>query len=751
MYSDTDAVEAASASLVREYLSRKGFKSTLQKLDEELPRTELSISNRQLLMKHLNLDKLMKKNKEEPEPLKAMLEVMTKHFMHRRMIGGMENNNAIKKESNSVIGFSSSTSFGPQTDKPVDPALESMLRPSTAQLSARKGKGHSDLIVDENVEGETLMGSGKTGVIVNDVMPEASPHFNTKTQPSRPVSAKQRVGMIVSNDDALSRGGRHMNRPLRGSVSQQHELQRRDMKTMQNNSHSTGELVNNGKQSSVENQFNHKRISSATGLRDSTYLSKAHTDGAPRKQSAPVDPPVSFEALLMKGEERANLLQRVGVTNKNVDDSEQSYNVETSSMVGEKSKKKSKLKVSDSPPANPGLMQDLEFDDFDDHDTTSLGNLELKPASQSIYKPAKLTKIPSTSIDLKTAIALKNIVLGSSHQRYNDEWLLQAFTFSDMPNLKYGIVQKKGGPCGVLAAVQACLVQEMLFGDNKVSGSFKNISRQDRSRMLAYALSTILWRAGGNTSAMVTIASDTNHIVSSTKFKHDDVTEKLELYTFTTYEELSSFILQSINQFEADGRPGVIQTMYSAILSRRAHKVRADFDVPEENTLIGSHGYCTQELVNLLLTGRAVSNVFNDTVQLDSGTIGEPVILKGISGRTDIGFLSLFEHYKSCQVGTFYKTPKNPIWVVCSESHFSVLFSPRRDLISDWKAEKRFDLIYYDGLSRQQEEIRLTISTLNHSFQPPVSEEDLVPPLEHCIHTKWPDAEIDWNGYEPIL
>lgn len=56
-----------------------------------------------------------------------------------------------------------------------------------------------------------------------------------------------------------------------------------------------------------------------------------------------------------------------------------------------------------------------------------------------------------------------------------------------------------------------------------------------------------------------------------------------------------------------------------------------------------------QELVNLLLTGKAVSNVFNDVVELDSGT-GDVTLLKGIAARSDVGFLSLFEHYDVCQV-----------------------------------------------------------------------------------------------------
>ena len=56
-----------------------------------------------------------------------------------------------------------------------------------------------------------------------------------------------------------------------------------------------------------------------------------------------------------------------------------------------------------------------------------------------------------------------------------------------------------------------------------------------------------------------------------------------------------------------------------------------------------------QELVNLLLTGKAVSNVFNDVVELDSGN-GNIMLLKGITSRSDIGLLSLFEHYSVCQV-----------------------------------------------------------------------------------------------------
>lgn len=46
---------------------------------------------------------------------------------------------------------------------------------------------------------------------------------------------------------------------------------------------------------------------------------------------------------------------------------------------------------------------------------------------------------------------------------------------------------------------------------------------------------------------------------------------------------------------------------------------------------------------------------------------------------------------------------------MCSESHFSVLFSLQPELLRDWRTERLFDLYYYDGLANQQEQIRLTV------------------------------------------
>ena len=44
----------------------------------------------------------------------------------------------------------------------------------------------------------------------------------------------------------------------------------------------------------------------------------------------------------------------------------------------------------------------------------------------------------------------------------------------------------------------------------------------------------------------------------------------------------------------------------------------------ESASLIGAHGYCSQEMVNLLLTGQAVSNTFDGYLILDeSGVVSK--------------------------------------------------------------------------------------------------------------------------------
>ena len=50
-------------------------------------------------------------------------------------------------------------------------------------------------------------------------------------------------------------------------------------------------------------------------------------------------------------------------------------------------------------------------------------------------------------------------MFGDRSKSFNDAWREQGFYFCNVDGLRYGLVQAEGGPCGVLAAVQAFILE----------------------------------------------------------------------------------------------------------------------------------------------------------------------------------------------------------------------------------------------------------------------------------------------------
>ena len=90
-----------------------------------------------------------------------------------------------------------------------------------------------------------------------------------------------------------------------------------------------------------------------------------------------------------------------------------------------------------------------------------------------------------------------------------------------------------------------------------------------------------------------------------------------------------------------------------------------------------------------------------------------------------------------------------PVWVVYSESHYSCIFGLEGDLVSRCGD---VDLYYWDGLSNQREEIKLSL-IMDHSEELPDPDDQhaLIPPLDLVCRTKWKGFYVDWNGTEEIL
>ncbi|EGZ21745.1 hypothetical protein PHYSODRAFT_557648 [Phytophthora sojae] len=264
-------------------------------------------------------------------------------------------------------------------------------------------------------------------------------------------------------------------------------------------------------------------------------------------------------------------------------------------------------------------------------------------------------------------------------------WYQQGFEFQTLQAFPLGLVQGHGGPCGVLAAVQAELLRRFLFvrhGETLRSAAdcdLQQLMTQDRlvedeaarRQLLAEAMASLLLLqcAGGGDPAVVRVVVAENTDTESPSYRESAVQVPVtQADTDAPPQELVALLLREMPAFCSP--LGVINFTFSVLRTKGVDAVREEMDDPANN-LTGAFGHCTQELLNLLLTGKAVSNVFDGSVPMgDSG-----LFLHGVPQRARIGYLTQLEALCYCQVGSYYKSPQFPVWVLGSSSHFSVGFA----------------------------------------------------------------------------
>ncbi|KAL7155695.1 hypothetical protein ABFS83_03G094000 [Erythranthe nasuta] len=302
------------------------------------------------------------------------------------------------------------------------------------------------------------------------------------------------------------------------------------------------------------------------------------------------------------------------------------------------------------------------------------------------------------------------------------QWTNQGIRFSEDPETSVGLVQHEGGPCGVLAAIQAFVLKYLLFApeesDNAVSNNLSNsdtrkvpeneclvtdilqsLSEEEKSRSLVRSMSEILFLCGRSETAVIASLNILDcDLLESEKGSVDEVIAKAleslsvesgsdlqKVLRVSTCTSLSSAIQNLENVLPIfRSRMGALLFLISALLSRGLKTVQEDRDDPSQPLVTAPFGHASQEIVNLLLSGSAVANVFDGNMDLGGG-----MFLKGISTNVKIGFLTLLESLNYCKVGQYLKNPCFPIWVVGSESHYTVLFAPDSKIQEQNELEER--------------------------------------------------------------
>ncbi|XP_071343994.1 probable ubiquitin carboxyl-terminal hydrolase MINDY-4 isoform X2 [Trachinotus anak] len=602
------SVEEVSSSLVREYLSRKGLRKTIACMDEENPRTEASINNRSHLRQTLNMEALYRENKVQSSPLKTLLEIIVKHH-----IAGPKNDKITSSERDPLQS-------APATGSPASPAVT-----PTAMNATKTEGGTAAIVISKHIR------------LRSDI---------EETSPSQPTytSLLPETDNLSSNNQTgcwAYHSGDHKGYPLLAPVQDNESIMKREPEKKTPITESTQRSRTNrirrgmmaGPIASTPQESNKKRQGRRVEvpqplLRKEEEEHKQSRDG----HAAPGSDTKGLESSLTE-------INCVGGRQELRSVPERMQSEHSFEKMRQHSLKTRKVKTR---PADLDVSE-MVLDDIDDEE-------DLQDLSKVSFQRTSIEhSYAGHPMDQHAAMELKVVLLGSSLNCFNIEWRNQGFTFSETHDLRYGIVQKKGGPCGVLASVQAFVLKKLLFENMENSNAGLERLRpfsNTRRKCLVLAVAEILWRAGEEKQATIAISSGRNHFIPTGHYKSEGVLEKITCFTVDDIKDLQLFLEQHIEQFET-GVLGCILLTISAILSRSIAKVREDMDVPT-TTLIGAHGYCTQELVNLLLCGRAVSNVFDNDMELDSGK-GNMTLLKGIKGRCDVGLLSLFEHYNICK------------------------------------------------------------------------------------------------------
>lgn len=309
----------------------------------------------------------------------------------------------------------------------------------------------------------------------------------------------------------------------------------------------------------------------------------------------------------------------------------------------------------------------------------------------------------------------------------------------------YGLHQVEGGPCGVIAAVQAFLMRAL--GDLGLSkGSLLSVTEGQRQEALVNALVEVLWTNIGDSKKAVLLSPGGGPAIGWQQLRGNAPA------IFSSEGQLKAALQKrpwKETFFQPSGS-GLAALLLSAVLTRGAKAIaKQDADDERSAVMIGAHGYCTQELVNLMIFGRAYSNVFDGSKRIGSNADGF-CVLQGAPRRAPVGFLSLFEAYKCIEVGQRMKGPTFPVWIVCAESHYTVLFAA--DTSVDPRDDKSaVDLYYFDQLGRQSDPIKLTVRPRSLPPHLETGFEDSESMIDKCIRTKWKEAGVDWNGTDVIL
>lgn len=265
----------------------------------------------------------------------------------------------------------------------------------------------------------------------------------------------------------------------------------------------------------------------------------------------------------------------------------------------------------------------------------------------------------------------------------------QGFVFSE--DECTALVQLEGGPCAVIAPVQAFLLKNIMFTSRKKTTSdISEVTAEEACAYLCESLAELLELMDASTYTLLRLEDpELGHTSTSgenaeclesgesspkrRRIDQETFHNKLRCVRCESTGEMRQHLKDLMPDYQQDF--GVLLYLYSLLLTKGMEQMKNEVEDPTEPMIDGIYGHGSQSLINLFLTSRAITNVWDN----DKDVSG--LKLRGIQKQSIIGFLTLLEHLRYCEVGWYLKNPLFPIWLLGSETHLTVLFSTERNLV----------------------------------------------------------------------
>ncbi|XP_072022688.1 ubiquitin carboxyl-terminal hydrolase MINDY-3-like, partial [Amphiura filiformis] len=271
----------------------------------------------------------------------------------------------------------------------------------------------------------------------------------------------------------------------------------------------------------------------------------------------------------------------------------------------------------------------------------------------------------------------------------------QGFIFSE--DEPAALLQNEGGPCAIIAPLQGYILKNLLFQEPQVE-HWQQIDAERRRELLLEAMTEVLSNVSTSNEFTLILQADKQQSVMTENpvieniaqggqeppTDHNTFHSSLRLQSYNSVEEVHSALQASYHMFTNDG--GVLLFLYSVLLTKGLDSIKVEVEDSSEPLIDGIYGHGSQSLINLMLTGRAVSHVFDDEKEVAG------LRMKGVTEQGNIGFLTLLENLRYCEVGSYMKNPRCPIWVLGSETHLTVFFTQELSLVapeSKWETARR--------------------------------------------------------------